>query len=510
MENNEYSQFSDEQLWAHLRETENEEKVDLLLELASRSTGRGDNIEAASLAEQAASEAEKSMASSVVENARYRQGIAYWRAQRYEESLAAFQLGVQTYEEPDPKIELSKNQWGIASSLYFQENYADSAEWARISTESAVSEEAYSMAGLNKFLEAKALYMDDRETQALEACEVARGYRRIEKELNEVAEIDAYMAQIHTYLGNSQEASGLLRNCLVLADATSSNYIKYYSYRLGNSLIDLGEYEEARAHLERARDLYQEEEDHASLADCFYSLSLTYRGSDQVDIALELTRSAVSLWDALGSNSSYVKGLQRIAILLFSKDDFASAIDVNKRIMDFIDNPTDYTDVEYYGWALLRKIDCHRVRQEWEIALDLLESTEMFGQDSQHPANSWYYSLKARALYALDRHEEAMGVADTALAQTKNDEVDLSTAQLYEIKARVSLEQNRSDKERQIAHAIALLLAFGETSKARELSDYFKPDFSPRKSDNILADENPDNRVSGIDEQPPGFGFAPN
>jgi tetratricopeptide (TPR) repeat protein len=155
-------------------------------------------------------------------------------------------------------------------------------------------------------------------------------------------------------------------------------------------------------------------------------------------------------------------------------------------------------------------IECYGVREQWDIALELLESTDMFGQDSQHQANNWFYSLKARALYALERHEEAMGVADTALAQTKNEEVDLSTAQLYEIRARVSLEQNRPDKERQIAHAIALLLAFGETSKARELSDYFKPDFSPRKSDNILVDENPDYGDSGLDDRPPIFGFASN
>jgi tetratricopeptide (TPR) repeat protein len=510
MDTNDFASYSDEQLWAHLREAENEEKVDLLLELASRSTSRGDNIEAASLAEQAATEAEKSMANCVVENARYRQGVALWREQRYDESLSAFRLGANTYQEPDSKLDLSKNQWGIASSLYLKGEYAEAAEWAKISTDSAVSEEAYSMAGLNKFLEAKSLYMDDRETEALEACEIARGYRRIEKQLNEVAEIDAYMAHIHTYLGNSHEAAGLLRNCLVLAEATSSVDIKYYSYRLGNALIDLGSYEEARFHLETARNLYQEDDDHSSLADCFYSLSLTYRGSSQLDTALELTRSAVSLWDALGSNASYIKGLVRTAILLFSKDDFSAAIDVNKRIMDFIDIPNDYSETESYGWALLRMIDCYGVREQWETALELLESTEMFGKDSQHQANNWFYSLKARALYALERHEEAMGVADTALAQTKNEEVDLSTAQLYEIRARVSLEQNRPDKERQIAHAIALLLAFGETSKARELSDYFKPDFSPRKSDNILVDENPDYGDSGLDDRPPIFGFASN
>jgi len=508
MDTNNFGQYSDEQLWAHLNEAENEEKVDLLVELFERSSQRGDHGGAASFAEQAATVAQTCMANTAVENARYRQGLAFWRAKRFDESLAAFTLGVECYQEPDEKIELSKNQWGIASSLYGKEEYANSAEWAKISTDSALSEQAYSMAGLNKFLEAKALYMDDRESDALLACEEARSYRRIEQELDEVADIDAYMAQIHTYLGNYKEAADYLRNCLVLAEATSSNHIKYYSYRLGNALIDLGEYAEARSHLEKARELYKDVEDHVWLADCCYSLSLTYRGSDSVDTALELTRSAVSLWDALGRDVSYIKGLQRIAILLFSKDDFIGSIEINKRIMDFTSDQNEASGVESFGWALLRMIDCYEVLTEWEVALENIMSASMFGNESTHSGNIWFYSLKAKALYALDRHEEAMGVADTALAQIKNEEVDFNTAQLYEIKARVSLEQNRPDKERHLAHGIALLLAFGETDKARELSEYFKPDFTPPKSDNILVDEGTENIRNSNEDNPPSLGFV--
>jgi tetratricopeptide (TPR) repeat protein len=448
------------------------------------------------------------MNNTTVENARYRQGLAFWRANRYDEAIAAFQLGVDRYCEPDEKIELSKNQWGIASSLLGKKEYDEAAVWAKTSTESALAESAYSMAGLNKFVEAKALYLGDREVEALAACEEARSYRRVEQELDEVADIDAYMAQIHTFLDNYSEAANLLRNCLVLAEATSSANIKYFSYRLGNALIDLNEYAEARQHLERARDLYQLADEHAYLADCFYSLSLTYRGDNSLDTALELTRSATSLWDALGKDSSYIKGLQRTAILLFSKQDYQESIVVNQRIIDFVNTFDEPETFESLGWALLRMIDCYQEIQNFEYSLELLETTELFGADSQHSAKRWFYSLKAKALYALGSHEEALGVAESALAQTSNDEVDFNTAYLYEVKARVSLQQNRSDKERHLAHAIALLLAFGESAKATELSKYFKPDFSPPKSDNILNDESINDMGSGQAENPPGFGFA--
>ena len=510
MDTNNLEQYPDNQLWAALTEAENEEKVEILTELSDRRLSDGDHAQSASLAEQAAMEAEKCMSGSIVENARYRQGLAFWRANRYDEAIAAFQLGIDRYQEPDKKIELSKNQWGIASSLLGKKDYVNAAIWAKKSTDSALAENAYSMAGLNKFVEAKALYLGDKELEALSACEEARSYRRIEQELDYVAEIDAYMAQIHTYLKNYTEAVNLLRNCLVLSEATSSGKIKYYSYRLGNSLIDLGEYDEARDHLIRARDLYQVADDHPSLADCFYSLSLTYRGDANLENALELTRSATSLWDALGHDSSYIKGLQRTAILLFSKNDFFGSIVVNQRIMDFIDSLNDDASAESHGWALLRMVDCYQAVENNEKALELLENSEVFGAESNHPGNVWSYSLKARSLYSIGLHEEAMGVADFALSQTNNEEVDINTAYLYEIKARVSLEQNRPDRERHLAHAIALLLAFGESDKATELSEYFKPDFSPPKSDNIIIDQSTSDLNSPMTENPPGFGFTPN
>ena len=486
MDTNRLNELTVGQLWATLNEAENEQRVDIFEELYNRSYNSGEYAEAATIADQMATEAEKCMSSGTVENAYYKQGLAFWKANRYEEAMDAFNKGINKYEEPNSKIELSKNQWGISSSLYNSYRYAESVEWANKATESALAEDAYSMAGLNKYLEAQALYYSDRELEALAACEEARGYRRQEKQLDEVATIDAFTANIHAYLGNYEKAVDLLRNCLVLAEATSSS-VSYYSYRLGNALIDKEEYDEARLHLQRAKNGYEENEDHASLADCLYSLCLTYRRDDEINFALENVRSAISLWDALGNDKSYIKGLEKLSILLFNED-LDAAIEINQRLINFIATPDNDYEIGSYGWALLRLVDCLRLRDDFENGLSLLESTDLFGLNSTHSGNNWYYSLKSRMLYALGRHDEAMGVADTALSQTVDESVSSHTAYLYEIKARVSLEQNRPDKERHLAHAIALHLAFGETNLARDLSSYFKPKFSPAPRDLIMSD----------------------
>ena len=68
--------------------------------------------------------------------------------------------------------------------------------------------------------------------------------------------------------------------------------------------------------------------------------------------------------------------------------------------------------------------------------------------------------------------------AEAALAETEDADVNSNTAYLYEIKARASLQRELPDRERHLAHAIALHLAVGEDDIARELADYFRPSFS--------------------------------
>jgi len=272
MDSNNLEQYSEAQLWAFLSEAQNEDKFDLLIELFERNFQSGSYIEAASFAEQASAEAELCRDSGDVENTRYKQGHALWNDQRFIEALDAFKIGIGKYEEPNSKFELYKNQWGVASCLFYLGEYRESAMWAERSTDSAVAEGDNSWAGFSKFLEAQALYLDDRESEALNACLEARGFRRVAQQLKYVADIDAYMAKIQTYLGNHHESIELLRNCLVLAESIDYK-IKYFSYLLGNALNDFNEPDEARIHLERASKMYKDDEDNESLADCYFALS---------------------------------------------------------------------------------------------------------------------------------------------------------------------------------------------------------------------------------------------
>ena len=492
VDTNNLEKVPENQIWSMLNEAELEQKVDLLVELLDRHEKRDQNIEAASFAEQASLEAESCMSTTTIENLRYRQGLNLWRANQLDDAVMAFLAGVEKYSEPDAKIELSKNLWGLADSHLKLSNYDESIYYSQLCVDAALADSAFEIAGLGKFVQGKALYLADREEEAIEACLAARNYKRQEANTAAVYDIDDYIATIYRYLGEYKKAEDLLRNCLTLAEATSRNQ-SYANYRLGIVLMDLGQHEEARGHLEIARNFYHEEDDLGSLADCDMALSRTYLGQDHVETALKFTRSATSLWDALGNESGYLRGLERQSILLFTAEQFADAVAMNERVISTIDSSSSDDFLIAKGWAQLRKADDFVALEDWENVLNALIETDQFGLNSSHEGNLWYYSLRSRALYHLGKHEEAMGIADSGLALTNDSQVDRSTAYLYEIKARVSLEQNRPDKERHLAHAIALHLAFGDVDKAREMSEYFKPDFSIQdtKGDSIRGNEKP-------------------
>ena len=270
--------------------------------------------------------------------------------------------------------------------------------------------------------------------------------------------------------------------------------------RLGIILIDQEKFDEARSHLEIARSLYHEEDNLEMLADCDMWISRTYVGYSHVEEALKCARSATSLWDALGQGANYIRGLERQSILLYTAKRYIDAAEMNDRIISEIGESDDASFINMKGYAQLRKADDFVPLFMWDSVLETLNSTNQFGQTSTHSGNLWFYALKARALYALNRHEEAMGIADSGLALTQDSSVNINTAYLYEIKARVSLEQNRPDKERHLAHAISLHLAFGEDDQARELSEYFKPNFTPQSKtgDVILTNE----RSTVVEESP--------
>ena len=466
-------------LWDALASAALEDRVDLLMELARRAFDERAYARAGDLAGQAASEAEAVMSSSQVEDCRHLEGRCRAMADSTEEALSAYRAGIDAYVAPDPTVSLARNYWGTADVLFQKAMYVEAAQAARQSVDAALSAEDFGLAGLSALLQSRALYLGDFEEEALETCGIARNYYREVPSPRRVTDVDDFAATVLLFLGRNEEAADHLERCLTMArTAGNEGDIAYAQYRLAQARTQQGEEESALRLLEEAGAIYQQLGELADVAQCASATTRSLERLGRVVDAIDSARTASTLWDALGREYDYLRMQGFLSRLLYAQGQFNDAIRVNQRIIAASHGSANEDIQSQGGWALLRMADNHLALESWAQVLSVLDGDTYWTGSEETSGRLWMATMRARALFALGKSEEALGVADSALAATEDGDVNSNTAYLYEIKARVGLAQMRPDRERHLTHAIALHLAVGEDDVARDLADYFRPSFS--------------------------------
>jgi len=111
-------------------------------------------------------------------------------------------------------------------------------------------------------LEARALYMLDRDEEAVASCTAGRNHFRAAGLPERVIEADDFAVTVHLYLGNLDEALELARGCLVLARTASSGQGEPQArLRLAEVLWRRGDSEQALEHAELAMAVCRERND---------------------------------------------------------------------------------------------------------------------------------------------------------------------------------------------------------------------------------------------------------
>jgi len=141
----------------------------------------------------------------------------------------------------------------------------------------------------------------------------------------------------------------------------------------------------------------------------------------------------------------------------------------------------NFNDHSYIYWVGLHLADNLLELERFQELLDLTEELDDSRAEPSPKNLVWKKTLRARALYALDKDVEALGEAESALALTTDESLNATTAYLYEIRAYVEISSGQKSGERDLAHAIAIHLAAGSDNEARELADYFMPKLNPEE-----------------------------
>lgn len=512
----EISEKPDSELWTALTDSSELEKSWIYRELGGRAYKRRDYSEAATLADQAASIALEIDDHRLAADNFMRRAWANYQGGLIAETANSYNLALAQWKEAGDQEAMSDTLWRIADIHMELSDYPKVLEDAKQAFDFAFAEENSWLMGQAKYYEAKAQYYLDDEQDSLTSLEESRNHFHKNSSLTKVAMVDDFAATVQDFLGNYQEAVNLLRSCAHIAEATRDDSDDAYSLlRLGNALTQIGEYQEAIDYLERSKAAYRQRDDLRRVALIERDIADNLAYSNKPKDALTSFERAQSLLDSLGDDSQVRYCKMRRSYLLHQLGDFPGAERLTSQVYLEVKNEADPENAGYEYWVGLYEAGNLLELDKFEEVLTLTsELNETSGKPT--PKNLvWKHTLRARALYYLDRNKEAHAEAEAALALLTDDIMDADTAYLYEIRAYVLINDGKKSGERDLAHAIAIHLAAGQVDEARTLAEYFIPKLKQEDdlglgSTTSLSEETLAGDGLGNEPGQITFGFTPN
>ncbi|MCB0914831.1 MAG: hypothetical protein H6525_03380 [Actinobacteria bacterium] len=483
---------SDEELWGELTGADGQRRGEILLELADRCYHRNDMIQFETLVAAAAEASESAGDDRLAAYARFNQGQGLMELERYSEAVTGFlaaaeyfgSIGAQadvalaTQRAADGYAALSDldaavDHWRTALALFESEDDQLSVGRVHMAMGTAyISNESATISGARGLAE-------DCFTRARAAFRQARSAQH-------VAWADDAAAEALIQQGRTAEALPLLRSCLDIARVGSDDVARGYAgLRLGLALRILGSHAEALEHLRDARSAYQADENLIGVARCDLEAGHALRALEDESAAESLYQGARSIFDAMGADDYLVLTDRARAELFGATGRYAEAAAVAREALTRaaeVGEPVMALDHAAVLAEALLELGEHRE------ALDVVHTHLA---DHEVPVDSIdaarHQGVLAMTLLANDLKVEALATVDAALATSAAHNDPKLHARLYELRWRARPQSTEADRD--LAHAVALYLAAGDSERATALSSYFLPDDSARKvrSEDLLS-----------------------
>lgn len=477
----EIQDVSEEELWSMLPEATGHERIAVLAELAARAAQRRDFARETTCLEEAAATAREIEDTISVAELHDRLGGSRFRAGDYPASVDFHGRAADEFSRSGVNLRAAEALWGQADAYRMT---GDFDRWLSASEQSrrlAESEDAPVLAADACFLQARALYHLDREAEAIEACQAGRDYYRRAGLPDRVAEIDDFAITVHCYLEQFDEAMDLARRCLVFArESQTERDDPYARERLAEVMQRRGDSEAALEQLAIAQAGYRQQTALVGSARCERLRGEALVSLDRLGEAQEAFLDARILFDSTGFDIDSLWCEGRRAFVLQWMGEFREAARIHEGLVNaWRGRENAELDLR---WSVVNVLTClydagaygdcveksEELRDVWpdDITLDDASYREFLG-------------LTAAALLQVGRADAAVPLADQVIEHSKVREAGIGTAYCYEIRGRSRMAEDEVAATQDLSHAIALHLAKGRISRARELSADFLPVDTP-------------------------------
>lgn len=182
------------------------------------------------------------------------------------------------------------------------------------------------------------------------------------------------------------------------------------------------------------------------------------------------------LLDNLGMLSEAFDCGVNISVLLDAADLPAEGAIHERQLLEMAMEPE--ISMEAARWSAVRLAWFELVSGRAEEALTVSEEYDHLWEDAgaDSPSKLRILATRARALYALERKQEASALAAEVLAATPPGRYTADTAFMSEYRAEALRHLQHEEFPYHLAQAVALHLAHGNIDRARALSHYFIDD----------------------------------
>lgn len=326
-------------------------------------------------------------------------------------------------------------------------------------------------------MQARALFLLNRDDEAITACVAARDRYRAAELPQKVAEVDDFAISVHLYLGHLDDALQLARGCLVLARMSSSDEDDAYArMRLADVFLQRGDIDDALEQAGIALVAYQSHDNFVGAAQCEQLRGEAFLDRGEAAQALEAFADARVIFDATGHDLEALRCETRLATTLHYAGDYRAAARANRRLADAYRQLEDQqSNVQLSVVRLLDNLQEAGAHDECLQAAEHYLDAWPEGSTAEDPSYRECLGLYAFALDKCGQPEHATAMANHVIANTPAREAGVGTAYCYEVRGNSRLHSDEVAASQDFSHAIALLLARGRADRARELSRYFLP-----------------------------------
>ena len=466
---------TEDELWAMLDEAAGVDRARILHELGGRAFSDQEYEQSVALAESAAVQAREVGDELLTARSLFGQAAGLRRLGRTKELIDVAMEAADLLRANGEPAEIAECHGMVAAAFTDTGDDAAAVEHWSSAARLFESEEQPNEAGRMWMQLGEALGRLGRHTESLETFDHARALFRTGDEPGAVPWADDRAAAALIDLGRVAEALERLRAALNVREAQRDvPRIAYAHYRLGWTLRLVGQFEEALSNLSVAAELFDDLDELEGRARCDLEAANALTSLGQFDEADELYRRVRAVFDALGHDAQVVLSDANRAVLLARTGKLAEAAELNAAL---VARATESANT----W-LLGDISNHLARNliELERPTEAIEVLDAQDADSlEKPAAVQSAALRAKALLATGRRAMAARAAEEGLRLAADAEMVSERAELYEMRG-LSRVSSRSGPrvaaaERDLAHAVALYLAAGQTERARELSTRFLP-----------------------------------